>query len=488
MVNIDQTENRVNELLDRLIKTGSKIERLNEFKQEIVDELKKDKSLESVLEDSSKVLVEMVQGFLDKKNYTGTQLITGISYCVYMPSYIGNGTYTLKILGGYNARKVVLPTELMQKKYPHSHTIKIDDQNSSNKVGIIGKSTAFDAASITKLFTLLLTYKLEELGYINLDDKIVDLNPRFSGLEDFTIRDLIRLCGDIGTVELDENGEIKRDSSGKPVYARIDKLDQTTEEAYEILYNNLRVLDNTRETNKYTDMGAIVLGDTISEVMSRKTGIKMSFAEIMDKYIIKPLGLKETCFNPNSANISGNNGFEVQDGKARKLGGACGHAGLFITNDDLIPTADYIFQDPELAKRLGERTFPNSPLSRRGNFGMYLPDPGGYPATFTPPEFSDASFSMQGWTGSAVMFDPINYIENGILLNTVCEDYEGNVTKPGNDPSIEEYSKKDGFMPVFERFQASSTREFMKEYVMKEYYNIYANVKNDFCISKRLYK
>lgn len=492
MVTIDQTEKRVEEIIDGLKSTGSRIKDLKAFKQEIVKEIKKDKSMKEILEETSDTLVQMINEFLNAKNYQNVDLITGISYSLYMPSYIGDGSYTLNILGGNTGRKIVLPTELMQKKYPHSNTVRIDDKDSRNVVSVIGKDTRFDAASITKMFTLLLTYKLEEMGYIKLDDKISDLNPNFSTLGDFTVRDLIRLHGDIGTFELDENGEVKRDSDGKPIYARIDKLGQTTEEVYDILYNNFRVLDNTRKTNKYTDMGAIVLGDTLAKVVSRKLNTRMSFEEIMNKYIIKPLGLSRTCFNldPNPANItgniSGNNGLEVQDGKARNLGGAAGHAGLLITANDSIILSDYVFKHPELAAKLGERTFRGN---RRGNLGMYLKD-NGYPkTTFVPREFSKGSFAAQGYTGSAMMFDPVNYIYNGIFVNTICEDYTGKTYKPGSNPELteEQYQEWDGFMPTFERLQSGATREGMKQYVIKKYYNK-LGISTDVLISRRVYK
>jgi CubicO group peptidase (beta-lactamase class C family) len=103
---------------------------------------------------------------------------------------------------------------------------------------------------------------------------------------------------------------------------------------------------NSREENKYTDFGAIVISNTIEKVVSEKLGEKMTFDEIMYKYLLEPLGLHHTQFNPMTNNVAGNGNFNrlVHDPKARILGCALGHAGIFATSDDLAKLSKALFR------------------------------------------------------------------------------------------------------------------------------------------------
>ena len=121
----------------------------------------------------SKEILERSYEFLNEKNEQKENLIYALSTCIYLPDT--KGEYKVKFLGGKT-----------------SDGFDVNDE------------TLFDIASITKMYTLLLTFKLEELGYLNINQKITDLDTRFSGLEDFTIKDLIRMCGVLYT-----NGNVK---------------------------------------------------------------------------------------------------------------------------------------------------------------------------------------------------------------------------------------------------------------------------------------
>lgn len=422
-------ERKIDELLDNLVKSGSEIDYLKELKERSISVTKKDEDLTEVLNNIAKEIKVQTESFLNQKNQFGTNLISGISTCIYLPDFSGNGEYKLKLIGGTRNRGIDL---------------KVDED------------TMFDTASITKLYTLVLLFELESKGLINLNDKVSDINPDFQNLEDFTLNDLVRLCGELRT-----NGNVAQA--------------KTKEEAYEML-KTLYLTSNTREENKYTDFGAIVISDTIEKVISKHFNSEIKFDEIMKIFLLDPLGLKNTEFNPKSDNLSGNGNTLglVHDSKARMLGGAVGHAGIFTTSDDLTRLAKELYSvsyiNRKYLERLGEITFPNSAQSNKGNLGIYVKHPGGYSKTFTPPEFSKGSFSHQGWTGSMAAFDPNNLIHNNILVNAIYQDEDKEKVKA---------DKPTGFGSAFEEYQKQITRNIMLMWVAKQYYNRYCNVKED---------
>lgn len=432
-------ESNIDNILDELVKKGSNIEDLKHFREKSLSMVKKDEDLNEVLGHISRDIKDQTEAFLNSKNQYGTNYITGVSTCIYLPDYENNGEYKLKLIGGKTGR---------------TRNIKVDE------------NTLFDVASITKVFTLLLLFKLEELGYINLNDRVCDINPDFQNLEDFTLNDLVRLHGELKT-----NGNIAQASS--------------TEEAYEML-KTLYLVSDSREENKYTDFGAIVISDTIEKVLSNIKGEKVTFEEVMYEYLLSPIGLYQTQFNPNTHRVSGNGNTKrlVHDPKARILGGAVGSAGIFTTSDDLARLAKCLYKvnyvnrgliKKSKLERLGEVTFPNSSQSNKGNLGIYVKHPLGYEKTFTPPEFSTGSFSHQGWTGSIAAFDPNNLIHNNILVNAIYEDE--NKDKVRADKPI-------GFGTAFGEYQKQITKNIMIMYVAKKYYNKYCNVRENIEVTK----
>ena len=432
-------EDSINTILEELVNKGSNIDYLQELKEKSISLVSKDRGLDEVLSSIASDIKIETEKFLSGKNQFDTSFITGISSCIYLPSFNNKGEYKLKLVGGKTAR---------------TKSIKVNED------------TLFDVASITKLYTLLLLFKLEKEGLIDLNKKVSDINPDFQNLEDFTLNDLVRLHGELRT-----NGNIKEAKS--------------EEEAYEML-KSLYLASNSREENKYTDFGAIVIGDTIEKVISKKLGEKMSFDEIMYKYLLEPLGLHKTQFNPITNNVAGNGNTNrlVHDPKARILGGVLGHAGIFVTSDDLAKLSKNLFRvnyynrgiiRKTQLERLGEITFPNSNQSNKGNLGIYVKHPLGFDKTFTPSEFSTGSFSHQGWTGSLATFDPNNYIHQNILVNSIYTDEDKE--KVRNDKPV-------GFGVAFDEYLKQITKNTMLMFIAKEYYNRYCNVKENIEVTK----
>lgn len=422
-------ENNIEQILNELEKKGSNISDLTELKNNALEITKKDIGLDEVMKDIANSIECETEKFLNGKNNKGVNYISGISSCIYLPDFNNNGEYKLKLIGGTRSRNIDIP---------------------------VNENTMFDVASITKLFTLILLFKLEELGKIDLNEKIVNVNPDYSGLEDFTFNDLIRLHGEIRT-----NGNVASASS--------------KEEAYEIL-KTAYLASNTREENKYTDFGAIIMGDTLEKIISKELGREIKFDEIMNTYLLEPLGLNNTTFNPKTDNVSGNGYAKnlVHDPKARILGGVVGSAGLFTTSNDLATLANNLFSTNyinfEHISRLGEITFPNSKQSNKGNLGVYVKHPLGFQKTFTAPDFSTGSFSHQGWTGSLATFDPNNNIHQNILVNAIYENENSELIK--NNKPI-------GYGTAFDEYQRQITKNTILMLVAKQYYNRYCNVKEN---------
>lgn len=415
-------------ILEYLEKTGSSTKELKLIKEKLADFIKKEKDVDTIMTELTDQIVATTKNFYEKNNY-GYDYMTGFSSGIYLPSFDDSGEVELLLFGGNSSRK--------------NDELKVNSK------------TMFDVASITKLFTLILTFKLEEEKIINLDDKICDVNADFKELEDYTFRDLIRLHGDIWT-------------KGNIANAKDEK------EAFEIL-KTAYLNDNTRNTNKYTDFGAIIIGKTLEKIMSKREGKNVTLEDLMQKYIYNPANLTNTGFNPKTTNISGNGGYDtfVHDPKTRLLGGIAGSAGIFTNSKDLNKLAKSLYSvnyiNPKLINKkhltdLGEITFPNAKQSQKGNLGIYVKHPLGYDKTFTPSLFSNGSFAHQGWTGAVAIFDSNNNIHLNMLPNAIVKDQN-------NDLIVNDKVK--GFMNAWNVYEKNIVENVMLMMIVKKYFNMY---------------
>ena len=96
--------------------------------------------------------------------------------------------------------------------------------------------------------------------------------------------------------------------------------------------------------------------------------------------------------------------------------------------------------------------------------------PKGLEATYTPSEFSNGSFSHQGWTGSVANFDPNNMIHQNILVNAIYDNDDK--TKVKNDKVV-------GYTDAIDEYLTQITKNTMIMLVIKEYYNRYEKIKED---------
>lgn len=378
--------------------------------------------LEGELQKLEQEYIKETTKFLTAKNKYGVNIVTGISTCIYVPSFVDNKDYNFKIIMGEKGR--------------NNHT-QIDE------------NTIFDVASITKLFTLILLLKSDDLGYLSLNEKVCDINSDFQGLDDFTLNDLMRLHGKYWT-----DGNIATAKS--------------KEEAIKIL-KTIHLIDSTRKENTYNDFGAIIIADSIAKRMSKIFNKELSYEDVLNMYLLKPLGMKHTCYNPKTDNVSGNGlGTNVvHDPKARVLGGVCGHAGLFTNAEDLKLLAKDMFDamdgngkvlNKKIVKKIGESTFPKSEHPEKGNLGVYLKTNVLVEENYVSNLLSNGSFAHQGWTGSVVVFDPYNKIHYSILVNSIDSTI---------DSEQLENDKPKSYLDVLERYNEKITRIALKMRTIK---------------------
>lgn len=428
-----QKENRVDEIINNLVNSGSDANELKKVRDDTLELVKKDRSLNETLEDVGESIKDKTEEFLYDTNKDGVRYVEGISTNVTVDNF-DKGDSSIKVIGGKTKRDV-------------SKAIDIDED------------TLFDVASITKLYTLIFAYTVETLGF-NLNTPVDKIDSRYD-LGDFTINDLIRLCGEIAT-----KGRVNDAKS--------------VDEAYSILRSAYLKSDN-REENKYTDIGAMIIGEVLTKWLNDKYNTHYTFERWMNDLVFEPMNLKNTMYNPNTLNTAGNGKhFGVHDSKARALGGVAGHAGIFTNSSDLSRLAKGMFAvnhnricsmngrlylTREQIGRFGEITFPNAKQCNKGNLGVYVKQSD----TFTPYAFSTGSFSHQGWTGSVATFDPNNMIHQNILVNAIYEDY--NKDRVRNDKPV-------GFVGRFDKYLASITDDTMIMFIAKRYYDTYINKNN----------
>lgn len=194
----------------------------------------------------------------------------------------------------------------------------------------IETDTMFDIASITKIFTQVLIYKLIDKNIINFDDKVKDLHPDFINMDDITIRDITTF-----SVSFKTDGRIDSKNSIK--------------EAKECLFG---VKPTIRNHYNYNDIGMMIIKEVIEKVTNN------TFEELLNQYIVEPLNLDNTKVNISELlrnKITGSSNMNigmVNDGIANTLGGHSGHAGIWSNSDDLITFAESIMNGTILPEHM----------------------------------------------------------------------------------------------------------------------------------------
>lgn len=277
--------------------------------------------------------------------------------------------------------------------------------------------TIYDMASVTKvLVTGLLTAQLIERGDLSVDSKVFDLLPDFQADDKrhITVEHLLTHTSYL--------------SAWKPLYLCVA---DPSEIVVEIARTPLIVSD-TGVT--YSDLNFILLG----KIIERITGLGLDRAT--DQYIIQPLCLRDTSFNPSvqrkrriaaseTGNVyerqtctdmgyiaadSTNSAFrtdviwgEVHDANAYFMGGVAGHAGLFSTAVDTLRIAQQFLPNlttllkPETCGLFRSNYTPNAEEHR--SFSFQLASTSGSTAGS---KMSPQSYGHLGFTGTSLWIDP----------------------------------------------------------------------------------
>ncbi len=273
----------------------------------------------------------------------------------------------------------------------------------------------FDLASVTKVIaTTSAVMKLAEEKRISLDDKIVKYFPAFgqNGKENITLYNLLV------------------HNSGLQAWRKY----------YEFCDSPQCVLDSifaaplvykTGDSTLYSDLGLITTGKVIEKV----TGTTLS--KYVDSVFFKPLGMKNTMYNPpmelwkrtvptevdsfwkkTYVAVRG----RVHDENAATLGGISGHAGLFSTASDL---AKILTMELNYGKYNGKRYLDSATISKfikqqnensSRAIGWDTRSTGrSFSGQFTSPQ----TFLHTGFTGTSVVVDPSKKIIIIFLTNRV---------------------------------------------------------------------
>ncbi|RUL94229.1 serine hydrolase [Verrucosispora sp. FIM060022] len=187
----------------------------------------------------------------------------------------------------------------------------------------------FDTASLTKVFTAILTLQQVDAGRIALDAPVVEYLPGFTGTGKSKV-----------TV-----GMLLAHTSGLPVGAKVTGLPDDAARRAAVLATPLIKGATPGTVFRYSSVGLMVAAQLVEHV----TGQRLDKA--LKSGITGPLGLRDTGFNPRTWLSSADQAARlvatdarssrgllrgtVHDDVANHLGGIAGHAGIFSTAADL---------------------------------------------------------------------------------------------------------------------------------------------------------
>ena len=213
------------------------------------------------------------------------------------------------------------------------------------------RSTIYDLASVTKLFTSLATVQLIEEGRVRLHDPVARHLPEFAagGKDEVTVRHLLtHTSGLVATL---------------PLWS-----DWPTPEERIAAVMDEPPTDPPGSTYRYSDLNLITLGVLVERLRGA------SLDRVVRERITDPLGMRDTGFTPQERHRCAATEYqsdpargmvrgEVHDENAWSLGGVAGHAGVFATADDLAVLAQTL---------LGGGGYPGGRILRPESVAMLI--------------------------------------------------------------------------------------------------------------------
>jgi serine-type D-Ala-D-Ala carboxypeptidase len=199
------------------------------------------------------------------------------------------------------------------------------DLPESKRVGMRTNSI-FDLASLTKVYTAILTLQLVDQGKIALDGPVQKYLPEFTG----TGKDKITIA------------MLLAHTSALPVGAKVTGMADNTARWKSVMTTPLVSGGVPGTTFRYSSVGLMVLGRLVEKLTGK------SLDKALSDNITTPLGLKDTGFLPlkwvsdksrlvatDARTSRGLLRGTVHDDVANILGGVAGHAGVFATAADV---------------------------------------------------------------------------------------------------------------------------------------------------------
>lgn len=264
-----------------------------------------------------------------------------------------------------------------------------------NKDSEMQTNALFDIASITKFYTQIIAYNLIKEGTLSFEYKIKEIDPRFENLGELTIGDIMRFGVKLSTTgRIDDN--------------------ETIDKAYECLYGASIKPDGIGQYD-YNDIGMMILKEVVENITGK------SYKELVDEYILSKIGLHETFLTvpfekrdlitgtPNSIHGLPN------DQNAIALGGCSGHAGIFVSDNDL-KILGRCAANELMAIGHQHHLWTEGLKFNRGIMGnSYITKPDGFNSTIIDKRVPLKTTSFQGSTRTQLTFG--EDFANTVLLN-----------------------------------------------------------------------
>ncbi|MDZ5710996.1 serine hydrolase domain-containing protein [Jeotgalibacillus haloalkalitolerans] len=283
----------------------------------------------------------------------------------------------------------------------------------------VTKETLYDLASLTKVTsTLPAILLLLEAGEIDLDDPVYNYVQSFKEHnDDITIKHLLT------------------HTSGYPPEIKFYQRNLTMEAAV-VEIAGLTAKKPAGTEVIYSDLNYIVLGYITEQVSG------MPLDEYTANHIYKPLGMKNTFFNPPEhlrmqtaatefrESLNDYQWGEVHDENATNFNGISGHAGLFSTGGDMIKYCQLflnkgVYQEKMLLSpltiELAADCYTDSLNLSRG-LGWQLHSTGVFSG-----QFLQKGYGHTGFTGTSMWISPEKNLAIVLLTNRVHYGRENNI-------------------------------------------------------------
>lgn len=283
--------------------------------------------------------------------------------------------------------------------------------------------TIFDTASLTKVIvTTTAVMQLVESGKLSLDTPVVDFWSEFNahGKQDITIKMLLTHVSGLPAM------------IPSPLLNSILPIERQTPDAlaWQGKADAIKYVLAVKPTHQvetqftYSDINFVILGELIEKISGE------SLPEYAHHHIFKPLGMRNSFFQPSTTRrheiapteiIDGGLRWgEVHDPSTWLMGGVAGMAGLFSTAEDIGLFAEMILRHgknvlkPESVKLM---TSPQTPahINEVRGLGWDICSP----YSCRGAHFSEQSFGHTGYTGTSLWIDPVNEAWLVMLSNRV---------------------------------------------------------------------